>query len=237
MNNKKIKMSQKKNLKILIEDFLERNPAELEKIYRKQRKKAEIIFSNVFQLLCDPSDDYHDFTLDELKKTILEWHIILCPLWKKIKSSFIDYRENVLSEREIQNKVMSAVNDPLSDLSEYKDNINYYMLPSDDRTREFKLKRSPIVIKFSFDSDKFFCSINGVRVVDNFLLQLKGAPADIFSFCAHCKKIIVITRKGKEHHPGCAAKAKQKERWMKDPEGCREKERNRYYERKSKASP
>jgi len=231
MSNKNIDMSRKKDLKILIEDYLERDVLRLEDLYQRHPDQALVVFSRIFQLLCDPTDDYHDLAPAELKGVILEWHPLLTPVWKKIKSAFIDYRENVLPEREKHQKMIAALNDPTSPLAEYNDIVSEYTLPSNEKTYAVKLKRSPIIIQLSFNSNKFFISMEGIRVVDRLLLQLKDTPLDFFAVCDHCGKIIIITRKGKRYHSGCAAKAKQRELWAKDPEGCKQRERNRYRQR------
>ncbi len=226
-------MSRKKNLKILIEDYLERDMLQLEDLYQRRPNQALVVFSRIFQLLCDPTDDYHDLAPAKLKGAVLEWHPLLTPVWKKIKSAFIDYRENVLPEREKHQKMIVALNEPTSPLAEYNDIVSEYTLPSDEKTYAIKLKRSPITIQLSFDSDKFFISMEGIRVIDRLLLQLKDTPIDIFSACGHCGKIIIVTRKGKRFHSGCAAKANQKEKWERDPEGCRQRERIRYAEKQN----
>jgi len=228
MKIKNIQMSQKKDLKVLVEDYLERDYSQLETFYDHKRSQALIVFSRIFQLLCDPADDYHDLTPDELKGAILEWHQLLTPVWKKIRGAYSDYRENILPDREHHRKMIAALNDPSSPLSEYKDITSEHIFPSDERVYSFKIRRSPITVNLSFDSDKFFIATGGIRVIDNFLLQLKDAPIDIFSICDHCGKIIVATRKGKRYHRGCAAKEYQREKWRKDPDGCKEKERQRY---------
>lgn len=226
-------MTRKKNLKILIEDYLERDYEALETDYDRHRIKNLSVFSNIFNLLYDQTDNVvaDDLTDDQLRDTILEWHPLLIPVWKKIRNSYLDYRENILPERQEHQKMVSEVNDPSSALAEYKDSFSDYTLTTDEKTYAIKLRRSPITIKLSFDSDKFSISMEGIRVVDRFLIQLKDAPIDIFSVCDHCGKIIIITRKGKRYHSGCASKAKQQELWTKDPEGCREKERDRYRQR------
>jgi hypothetical protein len=198
MKNTKNAMSRKKNLKVLVEDYMERDYSQLETFYDDHRIEALSAFANIFQLLGDPAENIaaDDLTPDELRDRILEWHPILRPVWKKIRNAFIDYT-----------------------------------LTKNEKTYAVKLRRSPITINLYFDSGKFSIAMEGIRVVDRFLLQLKDAPIDIFSICDHCGKIIIITRKGKKYHSGCASKAKQQELWTKDPEGCREKERNRYRQR------
>jgi len=233
MNNKIINLSRKKDLKILVEDYLERDHLQLYDFLRNRPHKAMFVFSRTFQLLCAPDDDVHDLTMDELKGAILDWHALLTPVWNKIKSAFIDYRENILPDRKKHQNMIDEVNNPSSSLSPFKDIVNNGDDPSllNTATHSFKIRRSPITINLSLASDKFSISLGGIRVIDQLLLQLKDAPTDIFSTCDHCGKIIIITRKGKRYHSGCASKAKQKELWTKDPDGCREKERKRYHQR------
>ncbi|MCE5262339.1 MAG: hypothetical protein LLG97_02260 [Deltaproteobacteria bacterium] len=210
MKNKIIDMSRLKSLKTLVEDFLERDYSQLETFYKNHRTEALSVFANIFLLLGDSTFDPEDLTPDELRDTILEWHQIISPVWKKIRGAYLDYRDN------IQPKGNS---------------FSGLYLTTDEKTYAIKLKRSPITITLSFDSGKFSISMEGIRVVDRFLLQLKDAPIEIFSVCDHCGKIIIITRMGKRFHSGCASKAKQKEMWTRDPDGCREKERIRYHRR------
>jgi len=224
-------LSRKKNLKSLIEDYLERNLLQLEDLHQKNPDQALVVFRHVFQLLCDSTDDVDDLAPDQLKGAILEWHSSLMPVWKKIRGAFLDFHKNVLPERDSHRKMIDAANDPSSPLAEYKDIITAYTLPEDENIYSFKIPRSPITITLSFDSDKFFISMEGTRVIDRLLLQLKDTPIDIFSVCGHCGKIIIVTRKGKRFHSGCAAKANQREKWRRDPEGCRQKERIRYRQR------
>lgn len=234
MDAKNVDMSYKKNLKMLIEDYLERDVLQLDDLYQKHSDKALLVFGSIFQLLRNPDDDIDadDLTRDELKGIILEWHPLLTPVWLKIKNSFLDHENNVVKERENYKKMIDAANDPSSSLAPFKELVEEGD-PSllNEKTYNIKLRRSPITIKLSFASDKFAISMEGIRVVDRFLFQLKDAPTDIFTVCAFCGKIVIITRKGKRYHSGCASKAKQKELWSKDPEGCREKERKRYHQR------
>lgn len=234
MDVKNIDMSYKKNLRILIEDYLERDILQLEDLHRKHPDKASFVFSRIFQLLCNPDDDIDmdDLTVDELKGAILEWHPLLTPVWIKIKNAFLDYKNNILNEREKYKKMIDEVNDPASSLAPFKDIVDNGDTPSlNEKAYDIRLRRSPVTIKLSLASDKFAISMEGIRVVDRFLFHLKDAPTDIFTVCAFCGKIVIITRKGKRYHSGCASKAKQRELWTRDPTGCKEKEKKRYHQR------
>lgn len=235
MSIKNNDLSRKKVLKTLVEDYLERDISELRDLYRKHPDKALLVFGRTFQLLCDPDDgvDADDLTGDELKGAVLEWHPVLTPVWTKIRNAFLDYKGNALKDDEKYKKMIDTANDPSSSLAPFKETIINGDRPSllNEKIYDIRLRRSPITVKISFASDRFAISMEGIRVVDRLLLHLKDAPTDIFTKCAFCRKIIIVTRKGKRYHSGCASKAKQKELWAKDPEGCREKERKRYHQR------
>ena len=57
---------------------------------------------------------------------------------------------------------------------------------------------------------------------------LEDEAVTVFAKCDHCGKCIVLTRSDKRFCKGCAAKNFQKKKWETDPEGSRQKERERY---------
>ena len=232
MINEKKDMSRKKDLKILIEDYLERDILQMETLFDRRRHDATALFSRIFQLLGAPEIDADDLTPYELKGIVLEWHGLLSPIWGKIKNAFLDYRNHVLPEKRTHQRMIASAQDPSSPLSKYRDLVEHTPAFPEEKTYAIKVRRMPVTVNLSFSSEKFHISMEGLRILDKFLLHLKDVPIESLYPCDHCGKIIVATRKGKRYHAGCAAKAKQKERWEKDPEGCREKERKRYRERK-----
>jgi hypothetical protein len=62
---------------------------------------------------------------------------------------------------------------------------------------------------------------------------MDALPVAIFLKCRECGGCFVETRKGKEYCTHlCAATAVQKRRWQEDPEGSKQKERDRYQSRR-----
>jgi hypothetical protein len=238
MKVEKIDNLRKKDLKILVEDYLEKNKTQLLKQYEKDRSKSIYLFSGLFRILSRntilPNNIIvEDLTPDELKGTIIEWHRLLKPVWEKFKSFITDYRINVLPEEENHKKMVAAANDPSSSFAEYKDLIDYGAIKN-DKTYSLKIRSAPLINEFSFASGKINIVRGDINIFHSFLDIVKDIPIDLFARCAHCNKYIVITREGKRYCPGCAAKAKQQELWKQDPEGCRNKEKRRYAERREK---
>ena len=63
---------------------------------------------------------------------------------------------------------------------------------------------------------------------------ISGVDVKHFGRCDYCKKCIVLKRSDKRFCLGCAAKKYQKEKWVSDPEGMKEKEKLRYREKRKK---
>ena len=225
----KIDILQKKDLKILVEDYLEKNITQLLKQYNEDINKSVYIFSNIFRILSRntilPNNiTVDDLTADELKDTIIEWHQLLKPMWNKFKLYLNDYRRNILPEKKKYNDMVSAAGDPSSGFSEYKELIDYSTIKN-DKTYSLKIRSAPLTIDLSFDSEKVSIVRGDINVFHSFLDIIKDIPIDFFAQCEHCNKYIVITREGKRYCSGCAAKAKQQQIWKQDRDACRKKEK------------
>jgi len=175
--------------------------------------------------------DAKDLEDMDLGKVLIEWHLILLPVWKKFKRALFDFKEKVLPERASHESMVKAAEDPSSPMHEYKDLMaTSYFTP--EKFYDLKVRGTAYSVTLSFESGKVGFLRRDLNIVNGLLDVLKDAPIDLFSRCRHCRKVIVITREGKAYCRGCASKAKQKELWEKDPEGCRERERIRYREKR-----
>lgn len=220
-------------MKLLVEQFLERDEGSI-------TKESRLFFEEIYRVLMinTISADYlevYDLNDEDLKKAVVGWHQTLLPLWKKFRKYIFDFKENVLPEREKLIKVDKDLNNPSSPLYEYKD-LQGYGYVEMDKTYHLKLMDASTDISISFDTGKVSIFRPNLNAVNSFLDIIKDAPVDLFAKCNHCKKLIIISRKGKRYHTGCAAKAIQKEFWKKDRHACRVKERIRYAERRKKRS-
>jgi hypothetical protein len=228
---RKILSEQKRSLKILVEQFLERDEVSIandsrplfEQIYRIMMKKT-ISADNL---------DVNDLTDEELKNAIIGWHQLLLPLWKKFKKYIFDFKENVMPEREKQTAENNAPPDPSSPLYEYKELRDYGYI-SMDKFYELNLMNAATDISISFDAGKVSIFRSNLNAVNGFIDIIKDASIDLFEKCGHCKRVIIVSRKGKTYHSGCAAKAIQKAFWKKNKKVAREKEKIRYAERRKK---
>ena len=233
--DKKIYFQRKKELKILVEAYMEKDKTQLLKQYENDQERATETFSNLFRILSRNTIlPYNitasDLTPDEMKDTILEWHQLLKPLWHKFKLALTDYRQNILPEKKKHEKMVTAANEKSSSFAKYKELIDH-SAPEDNKTYTIKIRNAPLTIDLSFVTGKVSIIRGDINIFHSFLDIIKDVPVDYFSICNHCGKIIIITREGKRYCPGCAAKAKQKEIWIKDPNGCKEIQRNRYQQR------
>jgi hypothetical protein len=103
-----------------------------------------------------------------------------------------------------------------------------------ERVYEIPLKGNSFSIDLYLDSGKIAIFRRDMNLTSSFLDVLKDAPLELFSICEYCGKVIILVRTRKKYCPGCAAKASQKDKWDKDPDGCRERERTRYKERRKR---
>jgi hypothetical protein len=226
----------RRNIKTLVEDFIEKDrKGILEKYLSDKVAAAElywklhgVLMRNTLAVNEPDAEDLEDM---DLGKVLVEWHLILLPVWRKFKKALFDFKENVPPERETHESMVGAVEDPSSPMHEYQDlMVTSYFSP--ERFYDLKVRGTAYTVTLSFESEKVGFLRRDLNIVDGFLDTLRDAPIDLFSRCRHCKKVIVITREGKAYCKGCASKAKQKELWEKDPKGCRERERIRYKQKR-----
>jgi hypothetical protein len=228
---RKIISEQKRSLKILVEQFLERSE---DSVANDSRPSFEKIYCIMMKNTI-PADniDIDDLTDKQLKDAVIGWHQLLLPLWKKFRKFIFDFKENVLPEREKAEAADKALNDPSSPLYNYKD-LQGYVYVSRDKFYELNLMNAATDISISFDAGKVSIFRSNLNAVNSFIDIIKDAPIDLFAKCGHCKKVIIVSRKGKKYHSGCAAKALQKAFWRKNKTVAREKEKIRYAERRKK---
>ena len=224
----KISSQQKRDLKILVESFLERDKSSI-------AGDSRVLFEQLYWILMKnilPDEYSHvsDMTDDELKTAMLQWYRLLTPLWKKFKKAVFDFRENIFPEREKLESADKALN-PSSPLSVYEDLQGYGYIPR-DKFYPITLTNIPKVVNLTFDKGRVNIFRKELNAISSFIDLVQDAPVDLFARCGHCRKVIIISRKGKRYHTGCAAKAIQKEFWRKNKKTAREKEKLRYAEKR-----
>jgi hypothetical protein len=230
----KILPEHKKGLKILVEQFLEKDRG---LIVKNSRLFCEQLYGILMKNTI-PSDHIHvsDLTDAQLRDAVIEWHRLLSPLWKKFKKYIFDFKENVLPERKGLTTTGNAPIEPSSPLYEYKDLQNNGGYVSMDKLYSLKLRNASTDIGISFDTGRVSIVRDSLNAVNSFIDLIRDVPIDMFAKCGHCKKVIIVGRAGKKYHYGCGAKAIQKAFWKKNKDVAREKENIRYAERRKKCS-
>lgn len=228
----------RRNVKALVEDFLEREREDLSKKYLSDKVAAAELYWKLHGVLMRNAlfinePDSEDLAGEDLGNVLVEWHLILLPVWRKFKKALFDFKDNVLPERASHASMVQAVENPSSPLHEYR-NLMSTTYVSEDKFYDFKVRGTAYTVTLSFDTGKVSFLRRDLNIVNGFLDALRDAPIDLFSRCRHCEKVIVITREGKSYCRGCASKAKQKELWEEDPEGCREREKIRYEQKRKR---
>jgi len=223
----------RKDLKLLVEDFLENDNSEL---YQINRDKEAALFWNLNRILLkntlqEGQPDAEDLAGTNFGEVLVEWHRILYPVWRKVKKALFDFKKNVLPDRAAHDDMVKAVEDPSSPMHQYRELMSTAYVPT-DKHYELKVRGTAYNVNLSFDTGKVSFLRKDLNIVNGFLDTLRNAPIDLFSRCKHCRKVIIVTREGKSYCKGCAAKARQKELWEKDPEGCREREKKRYNQKR-----
>jgi hypothetical protein len=236
--SKKMAKIIKEQLRFLVEEYLEKftGEAEIEAMLGGRSDAARILWKKLEKPLfgdipwmdeVGPEDmagvDYEDL--------LIRYHGVLKPIWKIFREAIFDFKYRIIPARENQPRIREQIeNDVFSVLHEYKE-----LLDQDPVIYREKLYDIEIKLKVSFDPGHVAFFKRKFDVLNNFLDLLQGVSICCFGKCDHCGKCIVLKRSDKRFCLGCAAKKHQKEKWVSDPEGMREKERLRYREmRKNK---
>lgn len=238
-NEKILPSSQKKDLQFLIEGFLEKT--EDESLKGKDQLEAREIFETLQSILdkspdWDGTPDASDRANTDFTGLVHDSYRVLKPAWEKIKTRLFEFKYTVIPERKRSESAEKKLSKKLPpSIAEYKDLLDTSFTPS-EKFYDINLAGSPQRITLSFESGRITIYRRDLQLFSNFIELLKDLPTSMFSRCKYelCGKCIVVTREGKEFCSGCAAKAKQREYWVKDPEGRREKERRRYHEKRKR---
>lgn len=231
-NKKKLSSAEKKDLKFLVEDFLEKQQPEIS-IAIKNSGDAEEFWDKLDAILFKDT-----FWMDELaaedkvgidfEKLVLEYHNLLKPVWEKFRIAIIDFKYRIIPEREKTANLREEIGKDMSSVL-YK----YGKLLKLDSVVDWeKFYDIDVKITASFDPGHVTFYKRNLDVLNNFLDLLGGIPISYFARCGHCEKCIILTRSDKRHCPGCAAKKFQADKWDGNPEGMKQRERERYRNRR-----
>jgi hypothetical protein len=221
---------EKKTLRVVVEEFLERDQAELSAKFSADPEYAMQIWEHLDRALfmdsiwLDEIDDAEKRRI-QYAPLLLEYHAILKPIWEQFKGGLFDFKQSVMPAREFGTTVAGKEIQLPPEAMEFEDLLNESSILSAEQFYEIKMT-------VSFDPGHVTFYKRSINALHNFIDLLDGIDISHFSRCDHCGHCIFVIRSGKRHCPGCAAKKYQKKKWESDPEVMREKERMRYRKRR-----
>ena len=221
---------EKKTLRLLVEEFLERDQAELSDRFSVDPEYARHLWENLDRALFKDSiwlDEIDAADKNQIRypRLVLEYHAYLKPIWEQFKAGLFDFKDRVMPAREFGDARAGKKLQLPPEAMEFKDLLDGGSVLNAEQFYEIKLS-------VSFDSGHVTFYKRSINILLNFIKLLDVIDNSHFSLCDHCGKCIFIIRSGKRHCPGCAAKKYQKEKWESDPEAMRANERVRYKKRR-----
>ena len=230
-NPKKISKPLKKQLRFLIEDFLEKTNTEIQAKTASQADRAKrmwdqletIFFAGPFWM---DEMDGEDMAAIDYEKLLIEYHGLLKPVWDQFRRALFNFKYEILPERTKLAETRAMLDADLSfSFSQFADLLKQGAALDIEKFYDINLK-------VSFDSGHVTFYRRSMPVLITFLDLLGGIDINSFTKCEYCGKCIFVSRAGKRFCPGCGAKKYQNDKWKADPEGMREKERVRYREKR-----
>ena len=224
----------KKQLRFLIEEFLEKSAGEIQSKIAAHPDTAKQMWDQLESIFsADPfwmdEIDSEDMTGPDYEKLLIEYYGFLKPIWNQFRDALFNFKYEILAEREKLKDTRKMIEGDLSiQFSEFDS------LLKQDTALDLE-KFYDIKLKVSFDPGHVTFYRRSMPVLMTFLDLLHGIDTNDFAQCKYCGKCIFISRAGKRFCPGCAAKKYQKDKWNADPVVMREGERIRYREKRKKS--
>ena len=231
-NKQKLSSKKKKDLQFFVENFLEKTPAELSSSIQNP-EDAEIFWNRFEAILFEDifwqdEVDLEDKISTDFKKLILKYHSFFKPVWNEFRESIFDFKYRIMSKRKKDAAPRKQIKKgPSSVPHEYMDLFKQGFVIDEDKIYN-------ITITTSFESGRITFFKRSLNLLLNFRNFFDGVPTSFFARCEHCEKCIILTRSDKKYCKGCAAKKHQKEKWAKNPEGMKQKEKERYHTKRKK---
>lgn len=221
---------EKKTLRLLVEEFFERDQAELSARFSSDPEYANTLWDNLDRALFKDSiwlDEIDAAEKNQIRypALLLEYHTYLKPIWEQFKAGLFDFKDRVKPAREFGDARAGKKLQLPPEAMEFEDLLDGGSVLNAEQFYEIK-------ITVSFDSGHITFYKRSINILLNFIKLLDVIDNSHFSRCDHCGRCIFVMRSGKRYCPGCAAKKYQKEKWESDPEAMREKERVRYRRRR-----
>lgn len=221
-----------KNLKILTEDFLDRDWSDVIKDVAANRISSRDLLEIIGAILLPYryyGDELEEQNIPELEEgeyspsitdedrinLLASLHANLKPLWDELKGALYDYMKN-------------------SGVYEFEKYYDIKLPKPRIFAKDAKNKFNVIEIAANFDAGKINLIRKDVDLVNNLIEFFEGVPLDVFAKCEKCGKLIIVTRQDRNCcSVNCAAGLIQKKKWKNDHEECLEREKERYQKRKA----
>ena len=230
-NEKKSVPAEKKDLRFLVENFLEKEPTEISSIIKNPayaeefwRRLHGILFRDIFWM--DEVDTQDTIDVD-YGKLILEHYTFLKPIWDQFRDKLFHYLYKLSPDRKRSRALKDYVKKDGSSLSEYRELIEQGSVIGGEKFYDLK-------VTVSFDPGRITFFKRSLNILKNFMDLLEDTPISYFTKCEYCGKCLILTRSDKKFCPGCAAKKYQKDKWENDPEGMKQREKERYQSRRKR---
>lgn len=252
----------RKELKILIEDFLDKDWMEIVDDIEKKKVTAAGMIEKIGGLLFpyryygdelgeeyvpdrEGGEDPAHITDEDRNRLLLSVHRHLKPLWNELKIYILSLKGTAHAAKPSRRKAgLESIPDNFKiDVSEYKElndgsdetdkMDNYYNIIIPKTKISRRDKFNFINIKAGWDGGTINLIREDIDLVNNFIGHMTGIPIDIFARCENCGKVIIVTRSDRKCCSTlCAASLMQKKKWAADPAASRERERERNRRRK-----
>ena len=227
----------KRDLSILIEDFLEQDDQDISKTIKNNKKEARDLFNRLDRIInsgpiwLDGDADEEDKEGTDFEKLLRGLHTLLQPIWSEFKQQLFYYKNEIVPRRALTKEFRK--NHKLHPISEFDDLLLFSDSPVDfEKVYRMDFKVDGLTLPFSFETGVVTFYKSSMNVLQNFIDQLNGVDISYFDLCNHCRKCIIITRSDRKYCRGCAAKKHQIDMRKKDLTGTRTKDKKRYQAKK-----
>ena len=239
---KKISKPPRDQLRYLVEEFLEKSGKEIvakigghcDAAKTMWERLEGSLFANTFWM---DEPDSKDMTDIDYEKLLKKYHAVLQPVWNQFRGALFDYKYGITPAREDSRNLLKTIDrHKSSPIFEYKELLKEQDSIYTEKIFDIALKKSfkPGTLRVSFDPGTVTFYRSNLNVIKNLIDLLSGVDIEHFGRCEYCGNCIVLKRSDKRFCLGCAAKKYQKEKWVSDPEGMKEKEKLRYREKRKK---
>ena len=190
-NPKKISKQIKKQLRFLIEEFLEKSDGEIQSKIAAHPDTAKLMWDQLEAIFfADPfwMDEINseDIKRSDYERLLMEYHGFLRPIWNQFRDALFNFKLEILPDRANLEEARKMIGDHTSfSFSEFSD------LLKQDTALDLE-KFYDIKLKVSFDPGHVTFYRRSMPVLITFLDLLHGIDINYFAKCEYCDKCIFV---------------------------------------------